>query len=94
MFVDIRGFTAAASTRTPQQLVDRLDTAFAVLVDIVDRNGGIVNKFLGDVTDEMEAIEIVKHAHVEWCRGGALFPVAAHVNVPSSPARLPWPIVI
>ena len=48
MFVDIRGFTAAASTRTPQQVVDRLDTAFAVLVDIVDRNGGIVNKFLGD----------------------------------------------
>ena len=44
MFVDIRGFTAAASTRTPQQVVDRLDA----LVDIVDRNGGIVNKFLGD----------------------------------------------
>jgi adenylate cyclase len=48
MFVDIRGFTAAASVRSPQQVVDRLDTAFAVLVDIVDRNGGIVNKFLGD----------------------------------------------
>jgi adenylate cyclase len=48
MFVDIRGFTAAASERTPQQVVDRLDAAFAVLVDIVDRNGGIVNKFLGD----------------------------------------------
>jgi adenylate cyclase len=28
--------------------VARLDRAFAVLVDIVDRNGGIVNKFLGD----------------------------------------------
>jgi adenylate cyclase len=48
MFVDIRGFTAAASVRTPQEVVERLDTAFAVLVDIVDRNGGIVNKFLGD----------------------------------------------
>jgi adenylate cyclase len=48
MFVDIRGFTAAASVRTPQEVVERLDTAFAILVDIVDRNGGIVNKFLGD----------------------------------------------
>ena len=48
MFVDIRGFTAAARTRTPQEVVDRLDEAFAVLVEIVDRNGGIVNKFLGD----------------------------------------------
>jgi len=48
MFVDIRGFTAAARTRTPQEVVDRLDAAFTVLVEIVDRNGGIVNKFLGD----------------------------------------------
>jgi adenylate cyclase len=48
MFVDIRGFTAAARNRTPQEVVERLDVAFTVLVEIVDRNGGIVNKFLGD----------------------------------------------
>jgi adenylate cyclase len=48
MFVDIRGFTAAARMRSPQEVVDRLDAAFAVLVEIIDRNGGIVNKFLGD----------------------------------------------
>ena len=29
-------------------MVDRLDGAFAVLVEILDRHGGIVNKFLGD----------------------------------------------
>ena len=28
--------------------MQRLDRAFEVLVEIVDRNGGIVNKFLGD----------------------------------------------
>ncbi len=48
MFVDFRSFTAAASTRSPREVVDRLDGAFAVLVDILDRHGGIVNKFLGD----------------------------------------------
>jgi adenylate cyclase len=48
MFVDFRSFTAGASTRTPQEVVDRLDDAFAVLVDILDCHGGIVNKFLGD----------------------------------------------
>jgi len=48
MFVDFRGFTAAARSRAPQEVVDRLDQAFAVLVDILDRHGGIVNKFLGD----------------------------------------------
>ena len=48
MFVDFRSFTAGARVRTPQQVVDRLDGAFAVLVGILDRHGGIVNKFLGD----------------------------------------------
>lgn len=48
MFVDFRSFTAGARTRSPQEVVDRLDGAFAILVDILDRHGGIVNKFLGD----------------------------------------------
>jgi adenylate cyclase len=48
MFVDFRSFTEAARSRSPQQVVDRLDGAFAVLVEILDRHGGIVNKFLGD----------------------------------------------
>jgi adenylate cyclase len=48
MFVDFRSFTAGASTRSPKEVVDRLDGAFAVLVEILDRHGGIVNKFLGD----------------------------------------------
>ncbi|MBV8697648.1 adenylate/guanylate cyclase domain-containing protein [Bradyrhizobium sp.] len=48
MFVDFRSFTAAARSRSPQDVVDRLDGAFAVLVEILERHGGIVNKFLGD----------------------------------------------
>ncbi len=48
MFVDFRNFTAAARSRAPQEVVDRLDGVFAVLVDILDRHHGIVNKFLGD----------------------------------------------
>jgi adenylate cyclase len=48
MFVDFRSFTSGARTRSPQDVVDRLDGAFAILVEILDRHGGIVNKFLGD----------------------------------------------
>jgi adenylate cyclase len=48
MFVDFRSFTAAARERSPREVVDRLDGAFAVLVEILDRHNGIVNKFLGD----------------------------------------------
>ena len=48
MFVDFRSFTVSARSRSPQEVVERLDGAFAVLVEILDRHGGIVNKFLGD----------------------------------------------
>lgn len=48
MFVDIRNFTAATRIHTPRQVVERLDEAFAILVDVLDRHSGIVNKFLGD----------------------------------------------
>jgi adenylate cyclase len=48
MFVDFRNFTAQARSRSPQQVVERLDGAFAMLIEVLDRHGGIVNKFLGD----------------------------------------------
>jgi len=48
MFVDFRNFTGGARVRSPEQVVARLDDAFAVLVEILDRHSGIVNKFLGD----------------------------------------------
>ena len=48
MFVDIRGFTAAARDRSPSEVVARLEAVFAILVEIVDRHHGVVNKFLGD----------------------------------------------
>jgi len=67
MFVDFRSFTAAARSRAPQEVVDRLDGAFAVLVEILDRHGGIVNKFLGDgflalFGAPFEAPEAARHA--------------------------------
>jgi adenylate cyclase len=48
MFVDFRNFTGDARARSPGEVVARLDNAFEVLVDILDRHSGIVNKFLGD----------------------------------------------
>jgi adenylate cyclase len=67
MFVDFRSFTAGARVRTPREVVERLDGAFAILVDILDRHGGIVNKFLGDgflalFGAPIEAPECAQHA--------------------------------
>lgn len=71
MFVDIRSFTTAARSRTPAEVVARLDAVFEILVDIVDRHNGIVNKFLGDgllaifgapIHDPLEAANAVEAA--------------------------------
>ena len=71
MFVDIRGFTQAARSRTPAEVVARLNAFFEILVDIVDRHNGVVNKFLGDgllaifgapIDDPLEAANAVAAA--------------------------------
>jgi adenylate cyclase len=48
MFVDLVGSTALAETRTPDEVVDRLNRFFAAIVSTIDAEGGWVNKFEGD----------------------------------------------
>ena len=84
MFVDFRSFTAGARERAPQEVVDRLDGAFAILVDILDRHGGIVNKFLGDgflalfgapieTADVKRQVRMIRNSESSsWCRDGRI----------------------
>ena len=48
MFLDIRNFTANARLRSPEEVVEFLNSAFAFMIEAVDRQGGFINKFLGD----------------------------------------------
>jgi adenylate cyclase len=48
LFVDVIGSTELAATRPPAEVVASLNAFFAVVVDVVDRTGGFVNKFEGD----------------------------------------------
>ncbi|CAN5377183.1 adenylate/guanylate cyclase domain-containing protein [soil metagenome] len=48
MFLDIRGFTAMTRTRSADETVTLLNDFFAEMIEIVDRNNGFINKFLGD----------------------------------------------
>ncbi|MBJ8346589.1 adenylate/guanylate cyclase domain-containing protein [Antrihabitans sp. YC2-6] len=47
-FIDIVGSTSLAFTRPPKEVVALLNRFFDVVVDEVDRNGGLINKFEGD----------------------------------------------
>lgn len=48
LFVDVVGSTTLAASRPPEEVVALLNRFFAVVVDEVDRNHGLVNKFVGD----------------------------------------------
>ena len=48
MFVDIRNFTRLAETSDPAQLFEMLNGALDAFATAVQRQGGLVNKFLGD----------------------------------------------
>ncbi|NLE80049.1 MAG: adenylate/guanylate cyclase domain-containing protein [Rhodococcus sp.] len=48
LFVDMVGSTGAAAERPPGEVVTLLNEFFDVVVDVVDRHHGFVNKFMGD----------------------------------------------
>jgi adenylate cyclase len=48
MFLDIRDFTRFAENRTPEEVVNYLESLFEFMIEIVNRHHGVINKFLGD----------------------------------------------
>ncbi len=48
LFVDLVGSTRLAATRPPGEVVSLLNEFFRVVVETTGKNGGFVNKFLGD----------------------------------------------
>ena len=48
LFVDLVGSTDFANDREPGEVVDMLNRFFGVVVDEIDKHGGLVNKFMGD----------------------------------------------
>jgi adenylate cyclase len=48
MFLDIRNFTKFTETKEPEEVVNYLNTLFDFMIDVINENKGIINKFLGD----------------------------------------------
>jgi adenylate cyclase len=88
MFLDIRGFTAFAERRQPEEVVEYLNLLFGTMIALVNANHGIINKFLGDgfmacfgapLSDGRDVANAVKAAHdiaraVEQMNADAVIP--------------------
>jgi len=48
LFMDIRGFTRLVEKKTPDEFVAYQNAVFGAAIEIVDRNHGVINQFLGD----------------------------------------------
>jgi PAS domain S-box-containing protein len=48
LFADIRGFTGLAESLDPEALHEVLNTYFRVMIGVVTRHGGFIDKFVGD----------------------------------------------
>lgn len=47
-FSDIRGFTKFSEGHSPEEVVTMLNEYFGVMVGIINKHGGVVDKFIGD----------------------------------------------
>ena len=48
LFSDLRNFTSFSEHRPPQEIVSRLNRYFTRMSEVVERNHGMIDKFLGD----------------------------------------------
>jgi len=72
LFADIRGFTAYAETREPEEVVEKLNEFFEIATEIILKHGGYVDKFMGDSVLAVFGVPVYHKEHARRCLLAAL----------------------
>ncbi len=48
LFADLKGFTKYSDGRSPEEVADYLNRCWSLAADIVEKHGGVINKYMGD----------------------------------------------
>ena len=72
LFSDIRGFTSVTETGNPEAIVAQLNEYFGRMVEVVFRNGGTVDKFVGDMVMALFGAPVADARHADHAVAAAL----------------------
>jgi adenylate cyclase len=65
LFTDIRDFTAYSETRNPEEVVEALNEYFEIVTQSILKNGGYVDKFIGDAVLGVFGVPVSHTDHAE-----------------------------
>ena len=72
LFSDIRGFTTASETATPEAVVAQLNEYFTAMVQVLFRHHGTLDKFVGDMVMGLFGAPVADPRHADHAVAAAL----------------------
>jgi len=76
LFADIRGFTPLSENKDPQYIVSLLNSYFSIMADIILKNKGTLDKYLGDGILAFFGAPVIREDHAESAVRSALEMIA------------------
>ena len=65
LFSDIRGFTAMSEKLTPEEVLTRLNEYLQAMTDVVFKNDGAVDKYIGDAVMALFGVPLYREDHAQ-----------------------------
>ncbi len=92
LFTDIEGFTSISERLSPEEVIELLNTFFSRMVDIIFKNNGTVDKFMGDALMAFWGAPLEAKNHPEMATLTAMEMIDAinDVNKELSSKNLPF----
>lgn len=73
IFGDVRGFTAFAEAKAPEQVVEALNTYLELATRVIIKFGGYIDKFIGDAVLGVFGVPVFRQDHVERAVRAAMY---------------------